>query len=331
MLSNMKVLLIILLLVATGAFWVLRDGSSTAPSTALLPDWQASDDPITAIKQVVLEQGGERIELQRQGQRWVLNGGFYANIDPLFMLLQSFKNAAIVEAKTANPDNHAQVFLSTSDLKVSLHDQNGLMQAIHVGKVTTAGLTFVRFAEADQTYTVSGLERITFNLDSWQLKTVLDVPAEQIKSVLISPEDGEAVHIERADVASPWELLNLPAGQEVHANAAFDSLAGGLTRLMIDAAEPVDLTDKTTLLSATYGMFGGGEITLVVQQAADEQHWLQVVSAQHPEYAEWMMQIAPYKFTALNQQLSDFIQPVTAAEAAATTESEDDPVDPVIE
>lgn len=331
MLSNMKILLGILLVVAGAAFWVLKEEQSTPQSSALLPSWQTSDEHITAMQRVTLEQGGQTISLRRADQRWVLNDGFFANIEPLFQLLQSFKNAEIVEAKTANPDNHSQVSLADEDLKVSFYDDSGLLQAIHVGKQATSGLTFVRFADQDQTYTVSGLERITFNQDSWQLKTVLDVPAEQIQTVQISSESGEVVEAKRDDVSSDWQLMGIPEGFELRPNAALNALASGLTRLMIDDALPLDLSDKTEVLSATYGLFEGGPITLLVHQQAEDQYWLQIDSPEHPEYGPWMLKIAPYKFNALNKQLADYVQEKPAPTTQQDQGSEDDSVDPVVE
>ncbi len=309
MLSNMKILLGLLLVITGLTFWVLQDNQETTINQPLIESWQKNDANLAAIDQVLLSQSGEQILLQKAGNQWVLNGGFYASIDPLFNLLQSFKNAEIVEVKTANPDKHGQVELSADDLKVEFHQNNTLVNAIHVGKKSSTGLTFVRHADEDQTYAVKGLGDITFNLDSWQLKTVIDLPGVEVQSIKINNAAGSVIDVSRDLTSGQLMLNNIPDGQQMKANAALDQLANGLSRLMIDGAVPLDLTEKDELLLADYGLMSGDEIKLKVYQQGDV-YYLLIESALYPEYADWMMEIAAYKYEAFNRQMTDFVEPV---------------------
>ncbi len=311
MLSNMKVLLVLLVVIAGLAFWVLKDNQEPNENQPLIPEWQGKSDAMAKVNRVVISQAGEQIELQQSGNRWVLNGGFYASIDPLFSLLQSFKNAEIVEAKTANPDNHAQIELSDDDLKVEFFSDQG-SDAFHVGKKTASGLTFLRLEGEDQTYTVKALDAIVFNQDNWQLKTVLDISDEQIQSILISTAEGSEVDVSRNSEDGNFEINNLAEGFQLKADASLNQLANGLSRLMIDAAVPLDVVEEELKVDAKYQLVNGQEIIIKVHQKEDG-HFLVIESDQYPEYAAWMMKIADYKFNAFNRSLSEFIEPVDAS------------------
>lgn len=316
MLNNMKVLLVILVVIAGLAFWVMQDNQVPEENQPLIPEWQQNDDAMAEVNRVVISQAGEQIVLQQAANRWVLNDGFYASIEPLFSLLQSFKNAEIVEAKTANPDNHAQIELSNDDLKVEFYSKEKI-HAFHVGKKTASGLTFVRRAEEDQTYTVKALETIAFNQDSWQLKTVLDVSGDQVLAVQINATDDSEINVSRNPDDGQLMIDNLPEGYQVKSDASLNQLSSGLSRLMIDAAVPLDVEGIEAAVTVKYTLVSNQEITLSIYQKEDE-HYLVIESDQYPEYAAWMMKIADYKFNAFNRNITEFIEPINTPEDSAT-------------
>ena len=326
MLNNMKVLIGLLILIAGLAYWVTQNqpGDISQQPQPLIPAWQQDDAQISAVDKVALSQGGEQLVLTRVNDTWRLNNGFYASIDPLFKLMQSLKAAEIVEVKTANPERHAQLELADDDLKVSLSQAGELKYAIHVGKQSSAGLTFVRLEGEDQTYTVKGLDAISFNADNWALKTVLDVPAEQVMAVTLKPTIGEPIKVNRAPEGGVLQLVDMPQGYQLKANAYLDQLAAGLSRLMIDEAVPAeswpetsdDVTEVPMLLTANYQLSSGQDVNMAVHQQGDE-YFMTIDSVLYPQYADWVLKIAAYKFKALNRQLSEFIEPITAPDASA--------------
>jgi len=319
MLSKMKVLIGLLIVIAGLAYWVSQsqNSSETDQQQPLLPAWQQNDALISSLDQLILTQGGEQLLLSKTADMWQLNNGFYASIEPLFDLIQALKNAEIIEAKTANPDKHDQLDLAGDDLLVSLYQAGQLQHALHVGKKTTAGLTFVRRAGEDQTYTVKGLNAVSFNSDSWALKTVVDIAAEDVDAVTLKPADGEMITVNRNQESGDLQLANIPAGFQVQSNAHLDQLIGGLSRLTIDEALPAeswpvattDVTEVPAQLSATYLLKTGAEIHIDIYQQ-DDGYFLTIDSSQFPQYADWVMKIAEYKFTAMNRQLAEFIEPI---------------------
>ncbi len=317
MLNNVKVLLGLLIVVAGFAYLAIADktGSEAIEERFLLADWQGSDDRIAAVTAVTLSQGGEQLAITNKDGHWVLNDGFFVAMDPLFKLLQSLKNAELVEAKTANPGKHAQLELADGDLQVAVVTADGQQQVVHLGKQTTSGLTFVRLGGDDQTYVAKGIERVIFNQDDWRLKTVLDFEPSVVTRAQLQIEGGDEIVVVRNSESNDLELLSIPAGSELKPGVYLDQLAAGLSRLMIDEAMPRNTDEMTLMLTNKYQMVDGMEIEIQVYQQ-DENYYLTVNAPQYPQYQDWMMKIAEYKFTALNRKLEEFIQAKASADSA---------------
>lgn len=321
MINKSKALFGILILVAGFAWFVINQQQTgeQPPMSALMPAWQNNPELINEVTRVELRQHGEQLTIDKHQQHWVLNDGFFVNMESLSSLFQSLQVAITVEAKTANPDNHERLDLGDDDLTVSLYQGDQLVKAIHLGKTSTAGHRFVRFAGEAQTYLVQGLQPVTFNEDSWTLKTVLDIPASDIQSIRIQPQDGEAFTVSKTPEGGQWMLNEIPDGQQLKDSANLDVLSQGLTRLMIDSAEPSDADDLTPVVTLTYQLVNGSDVQLGVYQQ-DEAHYVRISGDTWAHYNPWLMRIAAYKFDALNQSLDQFIEPVAAEESTGETE-----------
>lgn len=309
MLNNLKVMIGLLIVAAGLAYWVSqKDNHSGLSEQPLMPDWQGDASMISKVDQVKITQSGEVIKLTKKDNHWILNDGFYASVDPLFNLLQGIKNAVIVESKTANPDNHARLELADSDLKVELIANEESMAALHVGKKTAAGLTFVRNAGESQSYVVRDLGAVTLNVDSWKLKTVLDINAEEVRSVTVAPQDAPDVSIKRTADTGEWELADLPEGQQLKEDVFLDQIANALSRFMIDDAQVKDLEGMKAVLTNNYELVNGNELVIHVYQK-EEDYFMTIDSSAHTHYANWMMKIPEYKFNSLNRSIDEYIEP----------------------
>lgn len=315
MLNNFKVLLGLSIVIAGIAYYVTQSGDGVADMPKhLMPDWQDNAQAVANIDKVVLSKGEETIELVKNEASWYVNNGFFAHLSPLSELFQSLKSAEFVEAKTQNPENFAQLELAEDDLKISFYQADQLLDAIHVGKKTSAGQVFVRRAGENQTYTVRDLTPPTFNENSWLLTTVVDIAAEDVFKVNFAPTEGEAFAIERDPENLSLQVVDMPETHQLKAVNQMGSLVGGLTRLMIDEAVPVDLTDKVEVTTISYELSDGSEVVLKLYQQ-DEEHFLTIDGDKMSRFKPWMMQIATYKFDALNKKLDDVVEPKPAAQS----------------
>ncbi len=321
MLNNTKILIGILIVIGALTYWVVQNSNDLEhqQTQPLIPEWQKNDELINEVDQIKLTQNGEELVLLKQNKGWQLNGGFYASIEPLFKLIQSLKSAKIIEAKTANPDKHEQLQLAENNLVVSLYQGSDLKQALHIGKRSTAGLTFVRRVGDEQTFTVNGLEPISFSVDSWAMKTILDVAANEIQMITIKPSEGELIQVTRGLENASFQLENIPEGYQLNATASLNQLANGLSRFMIDEAIPVEswpetideITEVPANLTATYQMTSGQTISMDVYQQ-EEDFVLTIESNEHPHYQGWFFKIPEYKYNALNRKMSEFIELIPA-------------------
>lgn len=321
--SNLKIWTGLLVIVAGVAYWVSqKPAQNISEQQALIEAWQQEGTAVNDIDQVVLSQADKQVVLSKTGDAWQLNDGFYAAPDHLIKLIRSLQAAQIIEAKTANPEKHAQLELADSDVLVSLFSDKQLQQAFYIGKQSSSGLTFVRRKDEDQTYAVSGLSKVSVNADNWRLKTVLDVAAEDVQSVSFLPADGEAVSAMRNPEDGDIQLTSMPDGFQLKSDAYLEQLFNGLTRLTIDEAitadswpvEVDDVEDVTEIpiqLTAKYKLNTGESIQLTIYHQ-NEAYFMTIESKSYPQYNDWVMKIAEYKFKALNRQLSEFIEPVTA-------------------
>ncbi len=326
MLNNMKVLIGLLVVIAGLAYWVTQKDQAPVPtSKALIPAWQSESSQLAEVDEVVLSKAGEQIKLSKIGKNWVLNDGFYASVDPLFKLLQGLRNAEIVEIKTANPDNHARIDLSDNDLKIVIKAADKELEALHLGKSTAGGNMFLRRVGEAQTYAVSGLSPVVFSVDSWQLKTAVDIDEKDVQAVILTPQEGEPIELARSKEANNWELNNIPTGQQLKTTAYLDQLGGTLSRFMIDDALVRNTAEMTELLQAEYTLKNGNELLLKAFQK-DDDYFVTIDSAAYPQYKDWMMQIAEYKFKSFNRTLGEYIEPVTESESSeAVSESSEEP------
>ncbi|MCB1581898.1 MAG: DUF4340 domain-containing protein [Marinicella sp.] len=322
MLNNFKVLLGLLIIIAGFAYFVTHsDQGSAELSQYLMPEWQVDNQLIGQIDQVSLTQNGEQIILQKNTDGWHVNSGFFANLTPLSALFQSLKSAEFVEAKTRNPENFAQLELADNDLKIALYKGETLLDEIHVGKKTSSGEVFVRRADDNQTYTVKGLTPPTFNQNNWMLSTVVDVPADNVVRVSFEPVEGDGFTIQRDTETLSLQVLDMPETHQLKMVDQLNNLVGGLSRLMIDEALPLDLSDKFLKATNTYQLSDGSEIVLQLYQQ-DESYFLTVAGEKVSRFEPWMMKIAAYKFEALNKQLTDVIEPKVKESTVPTAETQ---------
>lgn len=311
MLNNFKVLLGLLIVISGFAYYVtLSSNEHVELPKHLMPTWQNDHEAMTQIDRVLLSKGEENIELSKQADGWLVNGGFYANLAPLSELMQSLKQAEVVEAKTKNPENFGQLELTDNDLKITLFKNQQVFDEIHIGKRTSSGQVFVRRAEENQTYLVKGLTPPTFNQNNWQLSTIIDVPESEVVSVTFEPADDVPFSIERNDNNDTFELANLAEDHQLKANTQLNSLATGLSRLMIDEALPLDLSQMDLLSTINYRLSDDSKVKLKLYQQ-DQQYFLTIAGEKVNRYQPWMMKIANYKFEALNQKLENLIEPTS--------------------
>ena len=312
MLNNSKILLGLLIVAGGLAYYVSQSDSNQH----LMPTWQSDNTAVEAVTEVKIKQGEEVIEIKKVGSNWLLNSGFYVNLTPLSELFQSLQSAEIVEAKTANPENFKQLSLADDDLNVAVYQGENLISHFHLGKSSNSAMTFVRKAGDNQSYLVKNFKPVVFNVSNWQLKTLLDIPASDVIGIEFLPSEGESCKVQRNADDLSLVVTDMPADYQLIDVAQLNNLAAGLSRLMVDDALPVNLTEKTLKQTNHYELKDNSKVTVNLYQQ-EEDYYLTIDGENYVKYQGWMMKLAAYKFNALVKQAADVIEPVS------TTESED--------
>ncbi len=313
---NLKSLLGVAIILAGFAIYVLMSSDEQNKSEDagfFLPNLQ---DPsaVTGLTQININKGGESTVLTRSGEDWVVNGGFYADTEPMMRLISGLRGAQKLEAKTKNPENFSRLGLDVDGLRVALLANEKVIADVVLGnRGAHPGTAFARLADEEQTWLVNGTDMIQGQVPDWRLKTVVDHGPDDLALVSIDNGSNDPIKIQRNVQTSLFEVVNLTDNQQLKADVHLSQLASGLSRFTIEEAHPVDLTDKSERIQANYQLKSGDTIQVKVytglstsDDASEQIHWATI---NMDKYRDWMFKIPSYKFDALNKTLAEFVEP----------------------
>lgn len=242
---------LIAVLVLAAAIWVSSSRAPTASSAntgPLAPGLSALLDQITQVR--IRSAGNEVIATLEQGEDgWGLRekNDYPVDLDRLRNLLSALATAQRVEAKTAMAERYWQ--LGVED--VALDDARGVAVDIVTPKARYAFIigdnpvrgsgTYVRADGDAQTWLVDQSIAVERKPANWLVKEIIDVGANRVQRVSVTPAEGAAFAIERAadDAASDYRLEGVPPGREVAEDYQREALAGLLSGLGFEDVYPV--------------------------------------------------------------------------------------------
>lgn len=342
MLNNMKYLIVVLLVVIAITIFVSGDFNNDSADEQLWLIPELHTEKVNELSKIMIEKAGEKVQLIKQDQNWLVleKNNFYADLDKLSAMLINIRSAVMIEKKTTNPENFAQLNLTDDDTTVSLFSNEQLLAAFVVGKRASKGnAVFVRKVGEDQAWLASDLKNIDHGVNSWLMSMILNVSAEQIMQVKITkPEQSPMIVLKREPAAQGFVLLDIPEGKQLNPNTSLDVLANGLVSLIVDEAELLDTEQMDLVLNNEYDLFSGLKYLLTVFKN-DEQYYLTVKAETVSEnasvdtlkekddlnkkYSNWMFKIPEYKFNALNKTLDDYIVDEVTVETSTIEDSKE--------
>lgn len=313
---NLKSLLGLAIILGGLAIYVLMssdDQNITDDPGFLLPALQ-DQSTVAGLTQINISEAGETTALTRSGEDWVVDGGFYADTEPMVRLISGLRGAQKLEAKTKNPENFPRLGLDDNGLRVTLRSGEDVIADVHLGeKGTHPGTAFVRMAGQQQSWLVNGTDSIQSQVTDWSLKTVLDHGPEDIAQVTIDNGSNDVIKVQRNAQSGQLEVVNLSDDQQLKANVHVSQFASGLSRFTIEEAHKVNLTDKTEKIKVSYQLTHGDYIKVTAytrlessDETSEQTYWATIDS---DKYRDWMFKIPKYKFDALNKSLSEFVEP----------------------
>lgn len=236
------------LLAALAAIWVSSLRAPESASVSPGPLAPGLSEVMAKVNQVRLVAAGDEtlVTLERGDDGWGLveKHGYPVDLGKLRSLLSAITSAQRVEGKTTVPARYTQLGVedvSDSDargVRVDITAPQRTFSVIIGDNPVRGSGTYVRIADQAQSWLVDtsiAVERMPAN---WLVKQIIDVGANRVQAVSITPIEGPAFGLIRsdadADAGSDFALQGVPRGREVAANYERDALAGLLSGLTFE-------------------------------------------------------------------------------------------------
>ena len=189
-----------------------------------------------------------QVTLERRPEGWgvVQRQHYSANVGAIRSLLLDLSEAKLLERKTSDPAQHAQLGLGgieRLDAKgqlVTLHSADG-ERSVRIGTSPDGrSATYVRNADADQSWLVDRTFTIPEEPRRWLDTNLLDIGMEQVSRMEVVHPDGERIEGQRAEEAGDvkFTVLNLPEGAVLKSEYALNRMASAITSLSLEDVMP---------------------------------------------------------------------------------------------
>jgi 4-hydroxy-4-methyl-2-oxoglutarate aldolase len=325
MMNNRRVLVMLALaivVIAGGSWLASRNRASEVElSGAVLPEMKAQVNDVTELR--ISRADGARTTLKKEPSAWIVAEREYpADASRVRKLLLDLSELAVVEEKTSDPANYAQ--LGVEEVKdkatgtlVEIVSPKATTKLI-VGKPSGTKSSYVRVDGKPQ----SALATPQLNLDAeprrWLDRTIVDVKQDRIKEVAVKPASGPAYTITRENKEQTnFTVPNLPKKAKLLSESAPNSGASALATLMLDdvrrATEASGAVD-----TATFRTFDGLEVEVKGRKDGDRRYiWLTARSTAQETADEaqkigtratgWEYEIPGYKYDTIFRPLSEML------------------------
>ena len=211
--------------------------------------WLANLD-INAITRIDVTGPGNmpQVTLERRPEGWgVMQRQHYpANVGAIRSLLLDLSEAKLLERKTRDPAQHAQLGLGSIERldalgqRVTLHSA-GSVRAVRIGASPEGrNATYVRNADDDQGWLVDRDFTIPEEPRRWLDPDLLDIGMEQVSRMEIVHPDGERIEGQRVEGAEDvkFSVLDLPDGAVLKSEYALNRMASAITSLSLEDVMP---------------------------------------------------------------------------------------------
>lgn len=307
MFNQLKFLIALLLLLIGLVYHVMQAKQNQLydGEQLLLPQLQ-DDSLMVAIDKIEFKHGEQGFFLNKRQGGWLVNDGFYADMEPLIELVQSLQNGKKQEAKTNNPKNFKRLQIADDDWTLQVFAKNQKIAALHLGKSGYAADTlFIRMVGESQSWLVTEFKPLDHDIHHWQLKNVLHVAPEQIESLAIKHRNGERLLFEKDRHSGQLQLQNQAADalpNDMDWLTLTANLASGLSHFIIERAEPNQFKTDNYQTELEYQLLNGETLIIKLFQTAQDGYWAVIDS---DKYRNWQLKIPEFKFKLFSQTIPE--------------------------
>lgn len=295
---------------------------------------QLRDSP-EAVATITIMAPGETFTLVRgddgAGDDWSIRErhGYPAEGDGIRELVATLAGMRLVEAKTARPDRFARLEVEDPNaegatsraVRLETADGDVVAEAV-IGKrvhVFTGGReagTYLRRPGDGHAWLASGSLEVATNPTSWLQNHILDVPADTVQRIRVSPSDGEAYEVSRESADAEFAVSPVPEGRRPAASAV-RRLAAAFADLELDDVAAVDSVSlPTNAARVTVETFDGLRVSARVGGYDGGRTWaLFATEGSATELSErlklWAFGLTTSKAAALAPSLESLLEPQT--------------------
>lgn len=327
---RLLVLAVLALLVMAGALWLARQRNPPQSDTAQGKVLPALGGSLNAVNELRVVAAGDKsaVTLKRGEKFWRVmeRDGYPADAGRLRTLLVDLGELAVIEEKTANPENYSK--LGVEDLAAAAAtgvriDLLGLEEpaSLIVGKSAGGDASYVRLAGAAASLQAKPQISVEREPKNWLDRTIVDIAADRVQEVRVSLPGAKPYVITRARTdQADFVVPALPKGKTLSSPFAANPVGSALSSLSLDDVRRVQASDDAAndLQRAEYRLFDGTTIT-VTGRKDGEKHLIRLAiafdEAQHQRFATASAQPAPAEKPAQPANGT----PTAAAKPLATT------------
>ena len=207
--------------------------------------------------------------LERRPEGWgVVQRDYYpADVGTIRSLLLDLSETKLVERKTRDPAQHAQLGLGSIDrldakgLRIVLRSAQGA-HAIRIGANPDGrNVTYVRNVGEDQSWLVDRIFTIPDEPRRWLDPDLLDIGMEQVHRMEVLHPDGERIEGLRVQEAGDvmFDVTNLPKGAKLKSEYALNRMASAITALSLEDVMPASQAEPhlEDAVRARYELYPG--------------------------------------------------------------------------
>jgi hypothetical protein len=202
--KSLAVIFVVLLVLTAAVKWSSGPAASDAFRSNLV-----EVDTAQVNKMVIENPVNPTLTFQRNDQQWTVSGNtqenYPADASGVTRAINRLNDLKVNAVATRNPEKFTRYKVDSTGIKISLYDDNDLLNSILIGAPQRAGQrsmnTYVRLADEDAVYTVEVFLQSTFSreLNDWRDKVVWDVDQSNISRVdFLYPADSSFT-IEKVD------------------------------------------------------------------------------------------------------------------------------------
>jgi hypothetical protein len=322
---------VLLLLVAAGlviasALWLSSQRTLDASTMAGDAVVEGLEPVLNDVTEVRISKGdGTIVTLRKRASDWIVAERDYpADGGRVRKLLLDLGNLEVVEEKTSEPANYAQ--LGVEDV-TSATAAGAKLEAVTpsktfaliVGKPSGTKSGYVRTVGESRSLLAAPQLSLDSDPKRWIERAILDIPQDRIKHVAVKPAAGPAYTVAREKKEqTDFTVAAVPKGRELSSPSAANPLAGTLAGLTLDDVRraPADAAPE----QVTYQTFDGLQLVVTGRKDGDRRFLAVTPSSSAKESATeaqglearlkgWEFEIPGYKYDSIFRPLEELLAP----------------------